>query len=204
MTETNTLDLDEARAERSRARAARQEGRGETLPVIFGGTTIAVLGAEFPMSALEPLTGINVDIAYLVRAAVKMTSGTAQEQLTQTAGLLVDVLVANPQLPGQVIDAAKEVSRRILGDDGYAAFVALNPSPQDARALAQGLMSWYGVGLGESSASLPSSNDGGTLSPTSNGSTGSTPAASGDTPATPDSSASDGSSPSPGASPTTA
>lgn len=195
MTETTTLDtsgvldLDAARAERAKARAARQEGRGDTLPIRFGGTTIAVLQSEFPISVLEPITAIDVDIAYVVRAAVQMTTGTAAEQRAAAVSLLADVLAANPTMPVQIINAAKEMGRRLLGQEGYDAFVGENPSREDAQALIQGILTWYGVSLGESSDSLPSLNGGETSNQTSSGTTDLTPAASGDGPAPPDSSA---------------
>ena len=72
---TDTLDLDAERARRAEARAARHEGRGDTKPIRFGGRVIATLQAEFPISVLEPLTAVNVDIAYLIRAATQMTGG---------------------------------------------------------------------------------------------------------------------------------
>lgn len=189
MTE-HTLDLDAARADRAKARAAANEARGTTLPIRFGGKVIADLEAEFPISVLEPLTAIDVDIAYVVRAAVQMMTGNAAEQRARTVGLLADVLGANPKLPGQIIDAAKAMARRLLGDEGYEAFAAMSPTAPDIQALIQGLLAWYGVSLGESSPSPELSQNGsGTLNPTSSGTTNSMPEASGKTAGSPDSSA---------------
>jgi hypothetical protein len=175
----HTLDLDAARAERAKARAARHEGRSDTLPVVFGGTTIATLAAEFPMSVLEPLTALNVDIAHIVRATVQMLTISEQEQRTASIALVVDVLAANPTLPNELIGAVKEMGRRVLGVDGYAAFVAQSPTWWDTRDLIQGLLSWFGVSLGESQPAPESSSDGETLNQTSNGTIPLTPAASG-------------------------
>jgi hypothetical protein len=194
MTDTPALDLDAKRDERAKARAARHEGRGDTLPVVFGGQAIVTLDAEFPMSVLEPLTALNVDIAYLIRGAVQMMAASEAEQRTATVGLLVDVLAASPGLPGEIITAVKEMGRRLLGDDGYAAFTAQSPTWWDVRDLIQGLMDWYGVRLGESPPSPPSLNGSETSKQTSSGTTTLTPAASGKSRARKGSSGSGGSS----------
>lgn len=177
MTE-NTLDLDAARSDRAQARAARHEGRGDTQDIRIGGQVIATLDAEFPIKVLEPLTGVNVDIAYLLRAATQLTGG---DQAARVAGLdlMITALAANPQLPTEIIEAAKEMGRRVLSQEGYDAFCAVDPSPWDVAALAQGCLAWWGVSLGESQESLPSSDDGETSKQTSSGTTSSTPAVSG-------------------------
>jgi hypothetical protein len=174
-----TLDLDAARKDRAETRAARHEGRGDELPIKLGGQVIATVGAEFPMSVLEPLTAVNVDIAYLVRAFAQMMDKSNADAQAASIALMVDVLAANPQLPAEIIAAVKDMARRVLGDDGYEAFVELQPSPWDCGTLAKGLLDWWGVSLGESQPSPPPLDGGETSKPTSNGSTGSTRGASG-------------------------
>lgn len=187
-----SLDLDSARDERAKARAARQEGRGETLPVIIGGKMITVLTAEFALSALEPLTEVDIDIAYVIKAVSQAAQAAEREQQQAALNLLVNVLAANPGMPASLLAAIKEIGRRILGDDGYAALTAWQPTPWDLAALANGLLAWYGLSLGEFSGSpaLPSGSTGETSSPTSSGTTaGSTPEGPGVPPGSPVSSA---------------
>lgn len=189
VTTPGILDLDVARAERAKARAAQREGAGEALAVRIGGQVIAELPSEFPLSVLGPLTGLNVDIAYVIRAASQVAGGQGDQR---QAGfqLLVDVLAANPHLPAEIITAVKEMGRRLLGQDGYDALVATGVTWWDARDLVKGVLGWYGMSLGESLPSAPSSgSDGGTSNPTSNGTTTSTPVPSGPPPVAPDGSA---------------
>jgi hypothetical protein len=176
-TSDGVLDLDAARAERAKGRAAAREGAGETLRVRFGGRQIAELPAEFPLAVLEPLRDVNVDIAYVIRAATQVTNDQERQAGLQ---LLVDVLAANPALPVEIIGAVKDIGRRLLGDDGYAALAGQQPTWWDVRDLVKGVLGWYGMGLGESSPSTPSSgSDGETSKPTSSATTKSTPAARG-------------------------
>ena len=182
------LDLDASRKERAGARAAQQEGRGATLPVRWGGAVIAELDAELPLDVFAPLATLNVDIGLLLRLAFDaMRSATTADAVKSLDGL-VDVFAANPQLIPDTIGAVEEVARRLLGDDGYAAFIAGRPSNYDIAALCRGVADWYGVSLGEPSASTGRSlPTGKTPSTTSNGSTASTSAASGAGPDSPDS-----------------
>ncbi|HEY1668510.1 MAG TPA: hypothetical protein VGG54_22695 [Trebonia sp.] len=195
-TPNGSLDLDAARADRARARAARQEGRGETLPIVIEGATITELPSEFPLTVLEPLTGVDVDLALIIRSVIQAAKANARDQQLAAAELLVNVLAANPQLFAQIIEAAKEMGRRLLGADGYAALVAWGPSWWDVADLAKGLMAWYGMSLGESSPSTRPSAEGSgeTSAPISSPVTGSTPADAGNALASPVSSAPDGSS----------
>lgn len=180
-------DLDDRRRERARARAAQREGAGEELPIVFGGATIAVLPGEFALDVLAPLAEVNVDLAMLVRQALQMLGG--EDDDGDTLALIVDVLAANPHLPAEVITAVQEMGRRLLGESGYAAFLAQRPSPWDVGALVGDVMSWYGVSLGELSPSPTSSSSGVTSNTTSSPTSVSTPAVSGDAPAKPDTSA---------------
>lgn len=180
ITPTALGDLDARRLERARARAARQEARGEILPIIFGGQVIAEIGAEFPMDVLEPLASINLDIALLAQQAVAAAQG---EDGGASIELIVNILAANPDLPGEAIAAVKEIGKRLLGEGGYAAFVAQRPTPWDVAALVSVLFTWYGVTLGESSRSSDAASTGGPTSNTISGPSGeSMPATSGGAP----------------------
>ena len=52
---------------------------------------------------------------------------------------MITALAANPQLPHEIVEAAKEIGRRVLGQDGYDAFCAEMPSPWDMRRARQRL-----------------------------------------------------------------
>lgn len=189
-TTPNVLDLDAMRAERARVRAARREGRGETLPIRFGGHQIAELDAEFPLDTLEPLQDVNLDLALLIRQAIDLVAADSQRAQMATVDTIVSVLASNPDLPAEVINAVKEMGRRLFGADGYDMFTTQRPTPWDVGALITGLFAWYGVSLGESSSPSTPSVDGGTSKPTSNGTTSSMPEPSGGDPAPRDSSGS--------------
>jgi hypothetical protein len=177
-------DLDAKRAARAQARAARDQARGEKLPIVFGGSVIAELDAEFPLDTLEPLQHIDLDMALLIQQAV--ANATATDAGKANMELVVNVLAAHPNLPKEFIGAVKEIGRRLLGKDGYAAFVAVRPTPWDVAALVTDVFAWYGVALGEALGSSESStNDGGTSTTTSSSTSGSTPQESGGVPASP-------------------
>ncbi|MFF4777520.1 hypothetical protein ACFY05_32155 [Microtetraspora fusca] len=160
------VDLAAKRAARAAARAAKREGRGDVLRLQYGDVLIAELEPEFALDVLEPLQDVNVDLALLVRQALVMMSATDQETSGMAAiSYVVDVLAANPDLPKELIEAVKEMGRRLLGEAGYAAFVGMRPTPWDVADLISALVGWYGVGLGESSQPTTPS-DGGTTSPT--------------------------------------
>lgn len=174
-------DLDARRRARAQARAARREGQNATLPIVFGGETIAVLDAEFPLDVLEPLQHIDLDIALLLQQA--LTNARAENAAQANLELLIGILAANPNLPRDLIHAVKEIGARLLGEPGYTKFVAARPSPWDVAALISDLLSWYGVSLGESLRSSTSSTPDGRTSNTTSGNTGeSTPEASGNVP----------------------
>jgi hypothetical protein len=186
----SSLNLDDSRADRARARAARQEGRAETLPVILGGVTIATLAAEFPLSVLEPLTEINVDLGFVIKTVMQAAKSGEKEKQEAGLNLIVDVLVVNPDLPASLLAALRDIGRRLLGDEGYAALMAANPSAGDIGALATGLMGWFGLSLGEflGSSTSPSAAGGETSKPTSPSTTADlTPAVPGVAQVTPDS-----------------
>ncbi|GAA2691789.1 hypothetical protein GCM10010412_082290 [Nonomuraea recticatena] len=184
------LDLDSARAERGAAAAA-------FFPLRFRGEQICMLPTELPLDVLEPLTEIAVDIPLVVRTAIDAAKGQSPEQATMSVlDMIVDQLIMNKRLPDQLMVAAKNMARRLLGEDGYTRFLAARPSVPDVVALVQGLMRIYRLRLGESSPSSGSSN-GGTISTPTSPTTipASTPAELGGAPASPASSESVASSP---------
>lgn len=177
-------DLDARRLARAQARAARQEAQAETLPIVFGGAVIAELPAEFSLDVLEPLQDINLDIALLIQQAV--ANANATDAARANMELVVNILAANPDLPREFVAAVKEIGRRLLGDDGYAAFCAQRPTPWDVAALVQDMFSWYGMTLGEAWRSSTSpSVDGGTSNTISKTDSASTPGESGVIPDSP-------------------
>lgn len=177
-------DLDARRLARAQARAARQEARGETLPIIFGGTAIAELPAEFALDVLEPLRHVNLDIALVIQQAV--ANATADDAATANLQLIVNILAAHPELPSELITAVKEVGVRLLGPEGYAAFVAQRPTPWDVAALGEIVFGWYGLSLGEALRSSTSSGVGGeTSNSISKNGSASTSGESGSAPASP-------------------
>lgn len=182
-------DLDARRRARSQARAARQEAQGETLPIVLGGAVIAELPAEFALDVLEPLTQLDLDMALLVQQAI--ANATATDAARANMELIVNILAANPNLPREFVHAVKEIGKRLLGEDGYDAFMAARPTPWDVAALASDVFSWYGLTLGEawgSSTSSQTTVDGGTSNSISKTGSESTPGESGSSPASPDSS----------------
>jgi hypothetical protein len=146
-----------------------------------GELAIAELAAEFPMDILEPLTSVNLDIALLLDEAMNLSA--AQDQAAQVASLdtISKILAANPDLFKDLISAIKEMASRLLGEEGYAAFASTRPSLWDVVDLGKGLLSWYGVSLGESSPPSESSNGGEISQPTSSTTTDSTSLESGET-----------------------
>jgi len=179
------LDLDASRKQRAATRA-QQEGRGDTLPIRWQGATIAELDAELPLDVFAPLATLNVDIGLLLRLAFDTMRASTNADAVKSLDGLVDVFAANPRLIPDTIGAVEEVARRLLGDGGWAAFVAGRPTNYDIAALSRGVADWYGVSLGESSASTgPSLPTGTTPSPTSNGITASTSEGSGPGPDSP-------------------
>jgi hypothetical protein len=191
------------------ARKARAETVGGPEPLTLGGRDIAMLPAEFPLDVLEPLVlGVNVDIAMVVRSVVDAIE--AEDRAAAGLGLasmLVDLVVGNPRLPVELVDAVKAMFARLIGQAGYDAFVAERPSPEDVMELGKGLLAKYGwssVGdvLGESTSSADGSNGGTTSTPTSDTtSRDSTSVASGSGPEIPDSSGYGASLPTPSGSP---
>lgn len=192
------IDLDAQRAERAKTRAAARpvdpgEANADTQPIILGGRVVAELPAELPLAALAPLQEVQDDAMLLIRQAVTVIGIGEQEPGrvdAATAGLVVDVLAANPKLPASLIAVVQDIGRQLLGDDGYAAVVAAIDSAGpdrfsvlDAAELIKGVVAWYAAAfgsLGKSSKPSGSAKTGGTTSNgTSRRTSVSTPAGSG-------------------------
>ncbi|MEU4229428.1 hypothetical protein AB0F17_34470 [Nonomuraea sp. NPDC026600] len=154
------LDLDAARAERTAA--------GDPFPLRFRGQIICTLPPELPLDALEPLTEIDVDIALIFRTAIDAFKGQDADAATVSVlDTVIDLLVMNKRLPDEVLEAVKKIGRRLMGDEGYEAFLAARPSLPDVIAFGKGLMSIYGLRLGESPKSSAISSGGTTSTATS-------------------------------------
>jgi hypothetical protein len=156
----NVLDLDAAREARARARA-EQTGPVE---LRFGGEVIAELPPELPVDVLEPLMNVDLDLAALAREALGAMNSSDADAQRKAVELFVDLIVANPKLPQDLIDAVREMGRLLLTEDGYARFVAKRPSLQDVAALVKGLAERY-ASLGESLRSSTPAADGTTSKP---------------------------------------
>lgn len=178
---TGTIDLEQRRQQRAKARAAKNEARGETLTITCGDRVIAVLQPEFPIDVLEPLMDVNLDIALVIEQALELVSADNAQQQAASMDLIAKILGANPHLFRELIDAIKEMGRRLFGADGYAGLVEMRLTPWDVVDLLRDMLSWYGVGLGESSSPSASTTDGETSNQISSPTTDSTPAESGNT-----------------------
>lgn len=179
------------------ARAARAGATGEDFPLRFRRRQICMLPAELPLDALEPLLNVQVDLPLILRTALDAVKAgeDGTKAFLAVLDMVVDLVVMNKDLPAELLAAVKAVGRRVMGDDGYEAFVQARPSINDVIALIKGLGGKWGVGLGESSPSSTGSPSSTTSTPTSAAtSTDSTSTESGVNPAIPASSASVGSS----------
>lgn len=157
------LDLDSeraARAEMKKPATVRIAGRALELP------------SELPLDVLDPLTHLNVDVSVLVRQVMDARKAGGDQAQETVADAVVDMLVVNPSLPTEIVEAVKEMTRRLFGIDGYEHLTAQRLSVGDVAALGKFVMRRYGVGLGEASRSSDSStSDGTTSKATSRGAT---------------------------------
>lgn len=181
MTDENELVLD-LDAEREQ-RAAKREGKAQTMPIRLGGKVVATLPAELPVEVLEPLRNLDGDLTLIIRQAMQAQKANDETTVQDVTDLVIDVLANNPALPVQALSTVRKVTANLLTEDGLAAFMEQRPSPQDIAALAKGVFRFYGLSLGEASPSSDSStDDGGTSSGTSSTTSGSMPEDSGTTP----------------------
>lgn len=180
------LDLDAKRAERARTRAARREGADPGgVPVKFDGKDY-LLPAELPASVLDPLIEGDLDLVGLIKVAYDASRDQKREKDSRDRmeSMVWETLASHPDLPVSVVRAIRDSLALLFGPEQWAQFQSSNPSLADMSALIVGLVSEYGVGLGEALRSANSSATGGTTSsPTSSGTAaGSTPEGSGPTP----------------------
>lgn len=179
------LNLDEKRAERAAARAARREGADPNgVPVVFDRKDY-LLPAELPATVLDPLIEGDLDLVGLIKVAYDASRDQrrTEESRDRMESMVWEALAAHPDLPVSVVRAIRDSLALLFGPEQWAQFQASGPSLPDMGALIVGLVREYGVGLGEALRSASSSATGGTTSsPTSAGSGISTPVTSGPTP----------------------
>lgn len=176
------------------ARAARAAARGNTeQPAIIAGTPPREyqLPRELPLSVFAPFLHVNEALGVLLVGLKDVIMGTAdgEEADTKSMSTVIDVIGAYPELPRTFLDAVAQVGRDVMGEDGYAAFVADKPSREDVTGLFKALAGEYGVDLGKLLGSWSSAETGGkTSTPTSEPASASTPTTFSDGPETPGSS----------------
>lgn len=155
-------------------RSARREAAPRTPGLRISGERIP-LPPELPLDVLEPLTRIDMDISVLIRQVLDARRAGGEQANETMLGAIIDMIVVNPQLPQDLIEAVKEMGRRLLGPAGYELLVGFRPTIADIGVIARYVMTQYGVGLGEASPSSDSSEGTGTTSkPTSKRTTTST------------------------------
>jgi hypothetical protein len=172
MSVSEPIDLDAA----AEADAARREARyPDGIPVIHKGVTY-LLPAELPADALDPLLGLDVDLAGIVGSAVRLQAEANEEDQRRVgAEVMWQALAANPRLPVDFWTGVKASLALLFGEEAWARFTADRPSLPTYVRLVRMLSKAYGVGLGEAFASAAPSDTGGeTSNPTSKPSTEST------------------------------
>lgn len=176
--EFDGLDLDQER----QVRAAQREGKKTELPIRIGGQIIATLPIELPFEVLTPLRKIDDTIALVLRQGMTLASDNAAAAKWEATELVVNMLASTPDLPVKIVEVIEEITTNLLTPEGLEKLRAAKPSVPDLRALALGILRWYGVSLGEASPSSDSSTDGGGTSlTTSSTNSDSTPEESGPT-----------------------
>ncbi|WP_433357826.1 hypothetical protein ACQP25_44500 (plasmid) [Microtetraspora malaysiensis] len=158
------LNLDAAKA----ARTAKKGGG--LIPIVFGGEEICQVATELPMDALSPLLDLTeLDLPMLLRTGMDGLGkdNDFSQALTDMADMAINLLFSNRDLPKAIVEAVKEIGRRVLTPEGFDRFFAKKPSVNDVIELVRGLSKVYGVGLGESGASSSGSPAGTTSTPTS-------------------------------------
>lgn len=190
------IDLDAERSQRS----ARREAMADHLPLRFGGEIVAQIPTEMPLDVLAPLRRLDEEITLVIRTMMDVMRAEAEaQQRWDAASLIMDILATTPNLPSTLVSVIEDMAKRLLGEEGYTAFMSKRPTLPDMVALGSRLLSFYGMSLGESQPSSPSSGEeetsaGEISNPTSPTTTpDSTPAESGAAPASPASSEPDGS-----------
>lgn len=178
----NTTD-DEFEFDLDKARTARREIK--RIPAIRIGGERLELPVELPVDVLAPLTELDVDVSLLVRMAIdarKKARADGDDGIEAILDSVIDIFIANPKLPQDLVEAVKTMARRLFGEPGYNHLAANRLTLPDLGELAKFIGRQYGVGLGEALPSSDSSEGTGTTSnQTSSGSTAKTSAASGKT-----------------------
>jgi hypothetical protein len=171
--------IDDVLIDLDAGRAARLEAQPRCPKVRLNGN-VHNLPLEVPLDVFSPLKNLDVDFPLLVRTAVDAVKGQTGDAQAAATSLVIDLLVANPGLPKDMLDAFEQMGRRFLGDAAFEDLMAFRPSKEDLGLLVKGLFTNYGVSLGELSASSETSEDAGTTSkPTSSTTTTSTSEGSG-------------------------
>lgn len=154
------FDLDSARAAAAEAVGHKPAIK---LPNPDGGEPIRVeLPVELPLDVLQPLVNIDVDLSILIRQALDARKEGSTEDIVSA---VVDMLVVNPALPRDLVEAATTMARRLVGsDEAYDRLCAARMSIPEIGRLVKYLGRRYGVGLGEASPSSDSSEGTGTTS----------------------------------------
>ncbi|MEU8379796.1 hypothetical protein [Streptosporangium sp. NPDC048865] len=193
---SNGLNLNAAR----RARAARRGRKDGPIPLYFGEAPdgsdklIAMLPSGFPLHALEPFTRLDVDMGFLLHVLEQVMKSDNRATDAEAIGMVIGLLSKTPDLPSQLVRAAREVAQEVLGQEGYERFMAERPAVEDIVDLVKSLSAEWGVGRGESTPPESGSPSGGPSTPTSETPTVSTSTESGTTPEIPASSESTSSS----------
>lgn len=166
------------------------EAQRDTIPLILGGKTYD-LPAELPLDVFGPF--LSLDVSDVLADIVAVVDKDKSDE--KFASVVIDALFERPDLPIDMVKAAGEAAKLLLGEEAYAAFWAARPGLKVMRGFWKELSGAYSVTLLDFFGSSDSSESTGDQSqPTSSGSTDSTPEPSSDAPATPEgSSASDGS-----------
>lgn len=150
MSDYDELDLDARRA--SRATRRREAGR-KPLVLTFGGSSYP-LPPELPVHVFAPLRDVSADLGLLLRAAA---DAAGPDGRADAASTLLSVFAANENLAPALLAALERCARNLAGDEAYDALMAWGPSAEDLAEIGRGVLTRYGVSLGESSPSSPSS-----------------------------------------------
>lgn len=160
--------------------ATRELAYPDGIPVTLPNGQVITAPAEFPLDVLDPLLSEDLDLIGVVKLVVDREPRVGEDGETvedDIATIVVDVLMERPAILAQVKRAIGQCFAALFSEEDYARFVAARLGVRTLAALVKGLLSEYGVGLGEALGSPASSESSGEpSSPTSDGSTDSTPA----------------------------
>lgn len=100
------------------------------------------LPAELPAATLAPFLSPKLGLIPLLQEALKDADDDAN-----VIELVLNVIGDKQELPMALLAAGKDALRDLLGDDQYAAFMALKPSIPALALIARGLVTEYGMSL---------------------------------------------------------